>query len=194
MAEVNIKINGKSIKAQEGWNVLQAALKNGIEIPNLCYNEQLEPYGACRFCMVEITAGTRKRLVASCCYLVEEGLIVETETPRVVQIRKMLVELMMARSPAGEHVKIAEKYGIKSTRFPTIGQQEFPCTLCGLCVRYCDEISKNNVVTFMGRGIDRRVTLVEDKADNCVMCRKCFNVCDAGGIVYLADKLNETKK
>ncbi len=79
MPQVTLEINGKSVEAPQGATILQAAKAAGIEIPTLCDDERLEPYGACRMCMVEIEKRGRTRLVASCLYPVEEGLAVQTE-------------------------------------------------------------------------------------------------------------------
>jgi bidirectional [NiFe] hydrogenase diaphorase subunit len=187
MAEISLTIDGRSIKAQSGQNILEVALKNKISIPNLCYNENLEPYGECRLCTVEISVKQRKRLVAACCYPVEEGLTVITQTPRLKQIRKVLIELLLAQSPSGAHTALAKEYGITESRFPA-QKGEYNCTLCGICVRYCEELRHENAVTFEGRGIDRHVVLVPGAVEKCRMCRKCFDYCDAGGIAYLVDK------
>ena len=97
---VTLKIDGREVKAREGQTLLESARENGIEIPSLCHNDAIEPYGACRLCLVEITTPNgRKRLVTSCLYPVEEGLQVETSSERVVTNRRTLVELLLARSP-----------------------------------------------------------------------------------------------
>ena len=100
MKGITLEIDGKKMKAKEGMTLLEAARELGIEIPTLCYQEQLAPYGACRLCSVEIIKGARSRVVASCVYPVEEGLIVKTDSPRVVSIRKIpdLLETVKALS------------------------------------------------------------------------------------------------
>ncbi len=80
---VTLTINGNKYKAEKGQYILQVARDHGIKIPSLCNLDAVEPYGACRLCIVEVTRGTRKRIVTSCLYPVEEGLIVETDSPRV---------------------------------------------------------------------------------------------------------------
>jgi bidirectional [NiFe] hydrogenase diaphorase subunit len=86
MDNITIEIDGKTIKASPGTTILQNAREQGIFIPTLCYEEKLAPYGGCRLCMVEITNNKRQRLVASCIYTVEEGLIVKTDTEQVNRI------------------------------------------------------------------------------------------------------------
>ena len=105
MSEVTLIIDDKEVKAMEGMTLLDAARSVGIDIPTLCYHEKLAPYGACRLCTVEIIRDQRSRLVASCVYPVEDGLIVKTESEPVVNGRKMLLHMMIARCPAVKEVQ-----------------------------------------------------------------------------------------
>jgi len=191
MKNISLIIDGKNVQAEEGMTIIQAAQKADVVIPNICHDNRLEPYGACRFCMVEIEKNGRKKLVASCCYYVEEGLVVNTKTEKVENIRKMLIELLLAVSPSGSHIELAKEYGIKESRFKLETPPESPCDLCGLCVRYCAEIKKKNAVCFVGRGVNRSVALVPGVSDECSSCRECFDVCDAGKMVYLVDMLQD---
>ncbi len=191
MTVVNLIIDGKKVQTEEGKTVLQAAQSAGIPIPTLCHHDELEPYGACRFCMVEIEKNNRKKLVASCCYPVENDLNVTTKNQKIDKIRKVLSELLLSNCPSGAHVDIAKQYGVTESRFKPIDTSESPCSLCGLCVRYCAEIKKKHAVCFVGRGIDRAVALVPGVSDICKSCRECFSVCDAGKIVYLVDMIQE---
>lgn len=179
--EITLKIDGKEVKAQEGLTVLQAAKAVGIEIPTLCYNEKLEPQGACRLCMVEIAKGARTRLVASCAYPVEDGLEVKTDTERVRKLRGLILELILPLADKGPIRSLAEKYGVKKSRFET---EPTDCILCGLCVRYCTEVKKLHAITFVGRGIDRQTAFVPEIAPNvCPTCRECYSLCPGGKIV-----------
>ena len=174
-----MQIDGKEVKAEEGTTLLQAAKQAGIEIPTLCYDDRLAPYGACRLCSVEITKGERSRVVVSCVYPVEEGLVVETETPRVLKIRKVILELLRARSP-GLKEELAERYNVDKTR---LEREPTFCILCGLCVRYCAEVKKANALGFVGRGTERQVVFFPDIAvKTCPTCRECFNICPTGVI------------
>ena len=179
MSEVTLTINKTPVKAEEGTTILEAAQSVGIDIPTLCYHENLAPRGACRLCTVEITKGKRTRLVTACVYPVEEGLIVETETDDVVRIRKMLLELMLASSPGVKTLQdYARRYDISKTRFPV--EPEF-CILCGLCVRYCNEIKGKNAIGFVGRGANRQVMFFPDiAATECPKCGECFSLCPTG--------------
>ena len=181
MKEVTLKINGKSVKAEKGTTLLQAATSAGVKIPTICHHEKLEPNGACRLCIVEIVKKGRRRLVASCVYPVEEGLEVETHSDRVKRIRRMILELTW---PAGQ--KYGEEYGITKSRFKT---PDTECGLCGICVRYCAEVKKTHAIHFKGRGIEREVALVPEMGRECLYCRECFSFCIGGKIVTEMDKL-----
>lgn len=174
-----MNIDGKEVEAEEGMTILEAARSAGIDIPTLCYHEKLAPYGACRLCTVEISKNGRSRLVTSCVYNVEDGLAVKTDSPKVVKIRKMLVELMLASAPVLS--ELAKQYGIEKPRFESEATQ---CILCGLCVRYCSEVKGANAITFVGRGVDRRVAFVDEVVSTgvCMDCRECFGVCPTGKI------------
>jgi bidirectional [NiFe] hydrogenase diaphorase subunit len=176
--KVSLTINDREIKAEEGMTILDAARDAGIYIPTLCYHEKLAPYGACRICTVEVTKGKRTRLVTSCVYPVEEGLAVKTDSPRVIKLRKMLLELMLASSPAKTIKDLARQYDVTQQRFEA---EKTNCILCGLCVRYCNEIKKANAIGFVGRGTERRVVFYPQIASTvCASCRECFSLCPTG--------------
>jgi bidirectional [NiFe] hydrogenase diaphorase subunit len=180
MREVTLEIDGRQVKAKEGMTILEAARNVGIDIPTLCYHEKLAPYGACRLCTVEISRNKRTRLVTACVYPVEDGLVVKTESPRVIKIRKMLLELMLASAPAKVIEDLALRYGVEKPRFEA---ERTMCVLCGLCVRYCAEIKKANAIGFVGRGIERKVVFFPEIASTvCMSCKECFGLCPTGKI------------
>jgi len=176
MKEIAIEIDGKKVKAEEGMTILDAARSVGISIPTLCFHEKLEPYGACRLCNVEIGSGARTRLVASCVYPVEEKLVVKTRSPRVVEVRRLLLQLLLARAPGAKVIQdLAREYGAERTPFE---KESAYCILCGLCVRYCAEIKKANAIGFIGRGTEREVMFIpEIAAKACPSCKECFSLC-----------------
>jgi len=182
MKNMKLEIDGKVVEAEEGTTILQAARKAGVDIPTLCYNENMVSYGACRLCMVEISGrNNKKRLVASCVYPVENDLVVKTESAQVVKIRKMILELLLARCPTGPIETLAKKYGITKTRFPV---ENTGCVLCGLCVRYCAEVKKADAIGFIGRGVERDVAFLPEVASKvCPSCRECFTLCPGGKVV-----------
>jgi NADH dehydrogenase/NADH:ubiquinone oxidoreductase subunit G len=176
MSEVVLKIDGKEVKAKEGMTVLEAAQSAGIEIPTLCYDKKLEPYGVCRICTVEAETRGRTQLVASCIYPVEKDLIVRTRSEKVDKIRKMLLELLLAHAPDSPTIEnLAKEYGADKNRFP---KETSFCVLCGLCVRYCAEIKKKNAVGFVDRGVRREIRFIpEVAAEECWKCKECFPLC-----------------
>ena len=188
MKKITLKINGQSVTAEEGTTLLQAAKAAGIDIPTLCSHQELEPAGVCRFCMVEVKKGGRTRLVTSCVYPVESGLDVKTESKRVNKARKMILELLMPVAPSGPIAALAKQYGVEKSRFKLEpGQSPANCSLCGLCVRYCEQIGGEYAVGFLGRGVNRRVALMPDKGEGCVFCRKCYSICNSGRFVEMAE-------
>jgi bidirectional [NiFe] hydrogenase diaphorase subunit len=185
MKTISLEIDGKTVEASEGQTVLQAARQAGIDIPTLCYYEDLVPHGGCRLCTVEITKNNRTRLVASCLYPAEEGLIVKTQSERLLRIRRMILELLLPLAPTGPLKSLAEKHGLKGSRFHAT---ETGCTLCGLCVRYCADIKKASAITFVGRGIDREVAFLPEIGSKvCDGCRECFALCHGGKIAGETD-------
>jgi bidirectional [NiFe] hydrogenase diaphorase subunit len=181
LKEVSLKINGKSVKAQEGTTILEAARRAGVRIPTLCHNDKLEAYGGCRLCMVEIVRKGNRKLVASCVYQVEDNLEVETHSEKVKRIRRMIIELLW---PAAQ--KYASECGVTKSRFRT---ESTDCSLCGICVRYCAEVKKMHAVYFKGRGIDREVALVPELGRECLYCKECFGFCTGGKILSEMDRL-----
>lgn len=173
---VKLTINGQKITAPQGTTVLKAAKSANIFIPHLCNNEELAPYGACRLCVVEITQKNRTRIVASCIYEVSEGLEVDTRSPRVLNVRKLVIELLLARNPKHPRLlKIAEDLGVEKSRFEA---EPKGCILCGQCVRTCREVVGVAAIGYEGRGINKRVaTPFEESPTDCIACGSCHYVC-----------------
>ena len=181
MKMVKLQIDGKELQVEEGKTILEAAKAGGIDIPTLCHSDKLKPYGACRLCMVEVTKGKRTRLVASCMYEVEDGLVVKTDTEQVKKIRRMIIELLWPSL-----TDLAKEYGVTASRFRP---KETECNLCGLCVRYCSEVKKLDAVYFKGRGIDRELAIVPELARECAFCHECHELCTGGWFVTHSDQI-----
>ncbi len=176
MSEILLEIDGREVKATAGMTILEAAKSVGILIPTLCYHEKLEPFGGCRLCTVEVEVRGRTRLVASCVYPVEEGLVVRTRTEKVARIRKTILELLLAHAPDSFVLeKLAKEYGADRDRYE---KEASFCIHCGLCVRYCAEVKQKHAVGFVDRGSRKEICFIpEIAAKECWDCKECFPLC-----------------
>ena len=173
-----IRINGIDLEVEKGWTLLEAANFLGFEIPTLCHDDGLSPYGGCRLCLVQIGEGKKSKLVSSCTYPAEDGLVVHTDTVRVLEARKMMIELMLSTAPYSKKIQdLASKFGVKQVRFEPRNEE---CVLCGLCVRMCHEQMDGNAIGFVERGKDTRIsTPFDKKTDECRLCGGCIYICPA---------------
>lgn len=176
MSEIILQIDGKEVKAEQGMTVLEAAQSANIFIPTLCHNEILEPYGGCRLCTVEIDVNGRTKFVVSCLYPVEQDLIVRTRSEMVDKVRKLILEFLLAHAPDSPVLQeLAQEYGADKDRFE---KESSFCLLCGLCVRYCAEIKKKNVIGFVDKGGKREISFIPElAAKECWDCKECFPLC-----------------
>ena len=175
---IGLKINGLPVSVEPGSTLLEAAQFLGFPIPTLCHMEGLSPYGACRLCVVEIGEGSRAKLVSSCTYRAEEGLVVRTASRRVVRARKMTLELLLASCPQSKVIQdLASAHEVRQQRFK---QEHEECILCGLCVRMCKEQMAAGAIGFEGRGEHRRITTPFNmRSEVCRQCGGCAYVCPA---------------
>jgi bidirectional [NiFe] hydrogenase diaphorase subunit len=176
MSKILLQIDGREVEAKEGMTILETARSAGISIPTLCHHEKLEPYGACRICVVEVETRGRTNLVAACLSLVEQDLVVRTRSEKVDKTRKILLEQFLAHAPDAPALQdLAQEYGADKDRF---AKESSFCILCGLCVRYCTEVKKKNAIGFFDRGTRREISFIpEIAARECWNCKECFPLC-----------------
>jgi len=184
---IRLTIDGQPTEAAPGTTVLEAARRLGVRVPTLCDHPSLEPSGACRLCVVEITHddwGGWSGLVTSCLYPVEEGLQVSTTSTKVRETRRGLLELYLARCPDAEAVRaVARQEGVDDTPFPPRADAD-KCIQCGLCVRVCEDLSTRALAP-LGRGTDKTVGPRPDKTgEDCVGCLACAEICPTGEIEF----------
>jgi heterodisulfide reductase subunit A len=176
---ITLTINDKPIEVPEGTTVLDAARQLGINIPTLCHQEGLKPYGGCRLCLVEVTTGPRTMLTASCTYPVSEGLVVQTDTEDVREGRKLVMDLLLSRCPEVPALQeMARQVGLDATSF---AQGDSDCILCGRCVRMCLEVQGVAAISMVNRGAKRQVTTpFGEFSQVCRTCGACQFVCPTG--------------
>src|SRR3990172_7955775 len=131
---VNFTINGQPVQAREGWTVLETARQYGVNIPTLCFHPAVEAIGSCRLCVVEILHNGHSRVAASCITPVQGGVEVLTDSEEVLNVRRWILEMLLANCPASNQIReLAKEYGVTSTRFK-VEHPEEACPRCGLCV------------------------------------------------------------
>lgn len=203
---ISLTINGKAIQVPKGTLLLDACRAAGADIPTLCYDPDLRLAGSCRMCVVE--AQGRRNLMASCVSPVENGLVIETESPAVIEARKVILELLIARHKLECHVcerdgdcrlqDYCYRYGVKESRFagegphfykddpnPFIERDYDKCIMCTRCVRACDEITGAQAINLEDRGHHAKISTVFNGklADStCVFCGQCVMVCPVGAL------------
>ena len=181
---ITLNIDDRELKAEKGQTILQVARENGIDIPTLCHHEAIEPYGACRLCIVEISKGKRTRIVTSCLYPVEEGLEIKTGSPRVISNRKMILELLLARCSKNKVIKeLASQMDIEQPSFKSEYLEDNDCIVCGLCVRTCEQVVGVSAISLVNRGITKEpAPPFLEPATACIGCGSCYYICPTGAI------------
>lgn len=173
---VTLTIDGAHVRAVKGASVLDVAIEFGICIPHLCHVPYLSDLGACRLCIVEHVHDGRSKITTSCTLLVQEGMVIRTNTEKIRKLRHNLAELLVAQAPNSRAIQdIAVLCGVKEVRYPF---RNSDCVLCGRCVRVCTEMWKAQAIGFVGRGKDRRVDFPFGvRPDFCKRCGSCIMLC-----------------
>jgi formate dehydrogenase major subunit len=209
MEKVKLTIDDQDISVGKDANILQAALENDIYIPHLCFHPDLRPAGVCRVCMVEIEG---RGMAAACMTLVEEGMVVRTESEQIRNVRSVSVELMIlsnhwdcltcAKNSNCELQRVANYVGVDKTRIsrlrksgsaPTADDSNpffirdlAKCILCGICVRTCDELVGVGAIDFGFRSNNTKITAFGNKPileSRCVSCGECVVRCPVGALI-----------
>lgn len=200
---VSVTIDGRKLDVPYDARVLDVCARLGIRIPTMCDNENLKPYGVCRVCMVEMFDGRRSKLVPACVYTFRSSVEIQTDSEKVRNARRWVLEFMLAHSPDEKVVQeLAATYGVEQPHPRLTGNHVAPtqktnngfdryfddaaCILCGLCVRVCEEVVGASAIAFEGRGAERRVaTPYNEENEACVACGACEFVCPTKCIGFL---------
>lgn len=200
---ISLTINGIKTRVQKGTTLLEAAHELEIEIPTLCHDDRLKPFGACRLCIVEVEGIPRP--VTACTTPAAEGMVVTTDSDHLYRLRRTTVELLLSDHPndcmvcarAGDCTlqELAYFYKLRENRFhgevrdhdridgnPFIKREMNKCVLCGLCVRVCDEVQGVGAIDFAYRGFDAKVAPPFEKDLDCEFCGQCVAVCPTGAL------------
>ncbi len=217
MDEIRVTIDGKQLSGHPGMTILELARENGIDIPTLCYRPELSLLGACRICVVEVEGS--RTLVGSCHTPISPGMVIQTHSPKVMETRKVIVELLLAshcgvcfmcdKANICELRQIAAELEVGLPRFeirkryypiedvsPYIERNLSKCVLCRRCVRACRQIAKRDLFAVAYRGFDAKVVVDSDRAldkEACRDCDICISFCPTGALSK-PRKLSEEKK
>ena len=203
---ITLTIDGQKVKAKEGTTILQAAKQPGIDIPTLCFLKDINEVGDCRMCIVEVEG--RRGFATSCIQTVEEGMVVHTHTPNVLEARHVILDLIISnhakdcltctRSGNCELQTLAVKFNVLNVEFegertkhkvdnisPSIERDFNKCILCRRCIAACKNVQKIGAIDCISRGFESCISTVGDKSlndVNCTFCGQCIEACPTGAL------------
>lgn len=203
---IHLTIDGKQVEVPEGTTILSAARQANIDIPTLCFLKDINEIGDCRMCLTEVEG--RKGFATSCIQTVEEGMVVYTHSPSVLEARKVILDLIMSnherdcltctRSGNCELQALAVKFQTKGIRYegernkhqideisPSIVRDFNKCILCRRCVSACKNVQKIGAIDCINRGFESCISTVGDHSlndVNCTFCGQCIEACPTGAL------------
>mgnify|MGYP000858036252 CR=1 FL=1 len=204
-----ITVDNQKVKIEGEKNLLELVRKTGIDLPTFCYHSELSIYGACRLCVVETDKG---QVISSCSTPPSDGMVIKTNTPRLLRIRKMMLQLLLANhdrectscAKSGICIlqNLSHRFDVDEIPFETnktkkridtssisVKRDENKCILCGDCVRTCAEIQSVGAISFANRGAKTRVMSAFDRGlaeTDCINCGQCIAVCPTGALTTVS--------
>jgi predicted molibdopterin-dependent oxidoreductase YjgC len=209
LGTVHLVVDDQQIEVAEGRMVLEVLRDHGVRVPTLCHDERLTPYGGCRLCVVDRVDGNRG-LVPSCSTPAEEGMVIRTETPEIIESRQRQIQLMLLdhrlecpvcwRNGDCRLQDLIYEIGVPDEdlpfhhdppppddRSPVITRDSSKCVLCGRCVRLCEEVQGVSAIGFEDRGLGLHVATFSDRELDCEFCGQCVNACPVGALTVRSD-------
>lgn len=206
MGSIAVTINGSRFSGAEGMTILEIARENGIDIPTLCHRPEFTPIGACRVCVVEVEGS--RTLEGSCHTPITEGMVIHTHSPKVLETRRTIVELLLAshsgtcymcdkanvcelRAIAADldvglpQFQVRKRYYPVEDSSPYIVRDLTKCVLCRRCVWACKEVAKKDVFAIGYRGFDSKIVVDFDQPldkEVCQDCGICIPFCPTGAL------------
>ena len=203
---VKVTINGREVEVEENSTILQAAKKAGVDIPTLCFLKDINEMGDCRMCLVEVEGA--RGFATSCIQKVKDGMVVRTNTPKVIEARRMVLDLILSnhdrecltctRNGTCELQKLAREFYVDDIRYkgernhfeiddksPSIVRDFNKCVLCRRCVSTCKKVQGIGAIDCTERGFASKISTFEDKSlndVNCTFCGQCIEACPVGAL------------